>query len=334
MPTSSRPTWIEPLDDLHLLTPLRILAIIIVAIVVAVVLRTLVTRVLQPHRSGSRAPTAAAPTPGSGRWLGVALGGGRRRLGDGGHHDHRRARRQHRRCHRHRDRHRWRDRLRRADVDPRRDRRAVRARRGSVRRRRQRRPRPTPRARSSASRCAACGYATARAGSGTSPTATSCASPTCRSRRLSLLDLEVSPRQRSRCGRRGRRVVSARSSASTASAGPALTGDPTIVGFTEVRDDRLVYQADCSDAARPARRGAPGLAPACARRVPRGRVARAARAADRGHIVVACTDRRDGADRPRVTGSVGDDDCGADAGERPHELASAVDWRTHPPDNA
>ena len=36
----------QNLDDLHLLTPLRILAIIVVAIVVAVVLRTIVTRVL------------------------------------------------------------------------------------------------------------------------------------------------------------------------------------------------------------------------------------------------------------------------------------------------
>lgn len=45
MPTS-RPAWIDRLDELHLLTPLRILAIVIVAIVVAVVLRTVVTRLL------------------------------------------------------------------------------------------------------------------------------------------------------------------------------------------------------------------------------------------------------------------------------------------------
>lgn len=44
--TSSRPKWVQNLDDLHLLTPLRILAIIIVAVVVAVVLRSIVTRVL------------------------------------------------------------------------------------------------------------------------------------------------------------------------------------------------------------------------------------------------------------------------------------------------
>ena len=43
---TSRPSWIERLDDLHLLTPLRILAIIVVAIVVAIVLRSLVSRVL------------------------------------------------------------------------------------------------------------------------------------------------------------------------------------------------------------------------------------------------------------------------------------------------
>lgn len=46
MPASSRPPWINRLDNLHLLTPLRILLIIIVAIVVAIVLRTVVTRLL------------------------------------------------------------------------------------------------------------------------------------------------------------------------------------------------------------------------------------------------------------------------------------------------
>jgi small-conductance mechanosensitive channel len=43
---TSRPAWINRLDELHLLTPLRILAIIVVAIVVAFVLRTLVSRLL------------------------------------------------------------------------------------------------------------------------------------------------------------------------------------------------------------------------------------------------------------------------------------------------
>jgi moderate conductance mechanosensitive channel len=43
---TSRPSWIDKLDDLHLLTPLRILAIIVVAIVIALVLRTVVTRLL------------------------------------------------------------------------------------------------------------------------------------------------------------------------------------------------------------------------------------------------------------------------------------------------
>jgi moderate conductance mechanosensitive channel len=42
----SRPVWIQKVDDLHLLTPLRILAIIIAAIVIAVVLRSVVTRLL------------------------------------------------------------------------------------------------------------------------------------------------------------------------------------------------------------------------------------------------------------------------------------------------
>ncbi len=45
MPTS-RPPWITRLDDLHLLTPLRILAIIVVAIIIAIVLRSVVTRLL------------------------------------------------------------------------------------------------------------------------------------------------------------------------------------------------------------------------------------------------------------------------------------------------
>jgi small-conductance mechanosensitive channel len=44
--TSSRPPWVQRLDDLHLLTPLRILAIIVVAIIIAVVLRAVVTRLL------------------------------------------------------------------------------------------------------------------------------------------------------------------------------------------------------------------------------------------------------------------------------------------------
>jgi moderate conductance mechanosensitive channel len=43
---TSRPSWITRLDDLHLLTPLRILAIIVVAIVVAIVLRSIVARLL------------------------------------------------------------------------------------------------------------------------------------------------------------------------------------------------------------------------------------------------------------------------------------------------
>ena len=45
MPTS-QPSWVERLDELHLLTPLRILAIIVVSIIVAIVLRALVSRVL------------------------------------------------------------------------------------------------------------------------------------------------------------------------------------------------------------------------------------------------------------------------------------------------
>ncbi len=43
---TSRPSWITRLDDLHLLTPLRILAIVVVAVVIAIVLRSVVTRLL------------------------------------------------------------------------------------------------------------------------------------------------------------------------------------------------------------------------------------------------------------------------------------------------
>jgi moderate conductance mechanosensitive channel len=43
----SRPPWIDRLDELHLLTPLRILMIIVVASIVAIVLSSLVSRVLR-----------------------------------------------------------------------------------------------------------------------------------------------------------------------------------------------------------------------------------------------------------------------------------------------
>jgi small-conductance mechanosensitive channel len=43
---NSQPLWINRLDDLHLLTPLRILAIVIVAIVAAIALRSVVSRLL------------------------------------------------------------------------------------------------------------------------------------------------------------------------------------------------------------------------------------------------------------------------------------------------
>ena len=43
---SAQPQWIERLDQLHLLTPLRIIGIILVAIVVTIVLRAVVGRVL------------------------------------------------------------------------------------------------------------------------------------------------------------------------------------------------------------------------------------------------------------------------------------------------
>jgi small-conductance mechanosensitive channel len=46
VPTSSSPSWVTRLDELHLLTPLRILAIIVVAIVIAIVLRSIVSRLL------------------------------------------------------------------------------------------------------------------------------------------------------------------------------------------------------------------------------------------------------------------------------------------------
>ncbi len=62
MLASSPPSWINRLDKLHLLTPLRILLIIIVAIVVAIVLRTVVTRLLgrNLHLSGGDRPRAEA----------------------------------------------------------------------------------------------------------------------------------------------------------------------------------------------------------------------------------------------------------------------------------
>ncbi|HSB87638.1 MAG TPA: mechanosensitive ion channel domain-containing protein [Ilumatobacteraceae bacterium] len=43
---ASRAQWVDRLDELHLLTPLRILAIIVVAIIVGFVLRAIVSRVL------------------------------------------------------------------------------------------------------------------------------------------------------------------------------------------------------------------------------------------------------------------------------------------------
>ena len=44
--STARPSWINRLDELHLLTPLRILAIVIVAIVLGLVMRSVVTRLL------------------------------------------------------------------------------------------------------------------------------------------------------------------------------------------------------------------------------------------------------------------------------------------------
>ena len=58
MPTS-RPSWIDRLDELHLLTPLRILAIIVVAIVVAIVLRTRRHTSAQPHARSFQVPIAS-----------------------------------------------------------------------------------------------------------------------------------------------------------------------------------------------------------------------------------------------------------------------------------
>jgi small-conductance mechanosensitive channel len=43
---NAQPLWINRLDDLHLLTPLRILAIVVVAVVAAIVLRSVVSRLL------------------------------------------------------------------------------------------------------------------------------------------------------------------------------------------------------------------------------------------------------------------------------------------------
>lgn len=44
---ASRPAWVARLDELHLLTPLRILAILLVAVVVTLVLRVMVSRLLR-----------------------------------------------------------------------------------------------------------------------------------------------------------------------------------------------------------------------------------------------------------------------------------------------
>lgn len=62
MLASPPPTWINRLDKLHLLTPLRIVLIILVAIVVAIVLRTVVTRLLGRtlQLSGGDRPRAEA----------------------------------------------------------------------------------------------------------------------------------------------------------------------------------------------------------------------------------------------------------------------------------
>ena len=134
---TSRPPWINRLDDLHLLTPLRILAIIIVAIVVTVVLRSVVTRLLSrtlglPGTDRSRADARQRALASALRSAVVGVV-----WAHGGHHDHQRARRQHRWSHRHGDGHRRRRCLRCSDVDPRCDRRPVRSRRRSIRGRRQ-----------------------------------------------------------------------------------------------------------------------------------------------------------------------------------------------------
>ncbi|MEO6125651.1 MAG: mechanosensitive ion channel domain-containing protein [Ilumatobacteraceae bacterium] len=46
LPASSRPSWIEYLDRLHLLTPLRVLAVVFVALVATIAVRRVVTRAL------------------------------------------------------------------------------------------------------------------------------------------------------------------------------------------------------------------------------------------------------------------------------------------------
>jgi small conductance mechanosensitive channel len=59
---ASRAQWVDRLDELHLLTPLRIVAIVVVAIVVGFVLRAVVSRVLKRtlNLSGSDRPRAEA----------------------------------------------------------------------------------------------------------------------------------------------------------------------------------------------------------------------------------------------------------------------------------
>ena len=77
---------------------------------------------------------------------------------------------------------------------------------------------------------------------------------------LALLDLEVARDSDLGRGRRSRHAARHASSARTPTAASIMTGAPTIVGLTEVRDDRLVYRLAVPTLPGPARRGAPGVA--------------------------------------------------------------------------
>ncbi len=237
---SIRPLWMNRLDELHLLTPLRILAIIVVAIVLTFVLRTIINRVLSrtlglvgAERTRAEARQRALASALRSAVVGIVWG-------SCGHHDHQRAGRQHRRRHRHGDDHRRRHRLRRPDLDPGSHRRDVRARRRPI-------------------WCRRSGRSRIRHWRGRADHAAQRASPRRRgpglARRprqrlrvanlskssLALLDLEVARDSdlglvdevaARLCRKLGENV----------SVAATLTGPPTIVGLTDVRDDRLIYR--------------------------------------------------------------------------------------------
>ena len=130
---------------------------------------------------------------------------------------------------------------------------------------------------------------------------------------LALLDLEVSRDSDPGCRRTGRGPPRTSSSASTPLPGPLITGDPTVVGLTDVLDDRLIYGVSAptlpgrQDEVRRVWRS---LGPRC---VSRRRVASAGRSVDRrARRLTRVATERSGCSL------VGDHHGGADPGEVPH----------------